>query len=57
MLVSSAYYNSLEPIFIPNGKSLMYSKNNNGLTMEPCGTPFFKFSQPEEVLPGSLCSI
>jgi len=37
-------------MFIPNGKSLMYSKNNNGLRMESWGTPFFMVSQPEEVL-------
>ena len=39
MLVSSALYNSLESIFIPNGKLLMYSKNSNGPRMEPWGTP------------------
>jgi len=50
MLVLSAHNNSLESIFIPNGKSLMYSMNGNGLRTEPQGTPFFIVSQPEEVL-------
>ena len=33
--------------FILVGKSLIYSKNNNGPNIEPCGTPEVTFSQPD----------
>ena len=38
MQVSFALNNSLDAIFNPNGKPLMYSKNSNGPRMEPWGT-------------------
>jgi len=32
------------------GKSLMYTRSNNGPKIEPCGTPYFIFVHCETVL-------
>jgi hypothetical protein len=43
-LISSAYKVILESLFIPNGKLLMYNKNNKGPKTEPWGTRYFTVS-------------
>jgi hypothetical protein len=38
-LVSSANKIGLDDLFMADGKSFIYSKNNRGPKTEPCGTP------------------
>jgi hypothetical protein len=39
ILVSSANKIGVDDLFIADGKSFMYSKNNKGSKTEPCSTP------------------
>jgi hypothetical protein len=43
--VSSANNTSLEQVFIPRGKSLIYIMNNKSPKIDQCGTPHFKVHQ------------
>ena len=39
--MSSANNRSLESVFMPRGRSLIYIINSNGPEIDPCGTPHF----------------